>query len=220
MSVIESGPTQAGLIARVQGILLRPKEEWAIIDNEPATVQGLLTYAAILSAIPAILGALAGVLLAMMFHSAFGMMGQLIVAVLKAVLSVVFSVGICFVSALLYDAIAPSVGGTPNRIQSLKAFVYSSTAAWVGSIVLFIPVLGWLIWLAGIGYSCYLLYIGVVKLMKVEPDKAVGAGVVAIVVEWVLFGIAFWIQVMIGIMLVASFAAAAVGAAGMATPHY
>jgi hypothetical protein len=219
MSVIAGGPTQASLIARVQGILLRPQQEWDVIDNEPATVQGLLTYAAILSAIPAVLGLVFGLLFSMFMHSPLGMMGMMISGVVKAVLSVVFAVGLCFVSALIFDAILPSLGGTPNRIQSLKAFVYASTAAWIGSIIAIIPVLGWLVWFAAIIYSCYLLYLGAVKLSKAEPDKAVGVGIVAIVVEWVLFGIVFWIQFMIGLALLAVFAAGAMGAAGMAT-HY
>ncbi len=220
MSVIEGGPTQAGLIARVQGILLRPNEEWDVIDGEAATTQGLLTYAAILSAIPAIIGMLAGLLLSMLFHSALGMVAQVIIAVIKAVVSVAFSVGICFLSAIVFDAVAPSLGVEQNRIKALKAFVYSSTAAWVASLVLFIPVLGWLAWLAGIVYSCYLLYLGAIKLTKAPPEKATGVGAVAILVEVVLFGVAFWIQMMIGFMMLATFAASAVGAAAAFAPHY
>src|SRR5437870_12481426 len=55
MSVVEGGPSSAGLVARVQNILLKPKEEWAVIDKEAATVQGLFTgYAMLLAAIPAV----------------------------------------------------------------------------------------------------------------------------------------------------------------------
>ena len=40
------------LISRVQNILLKPKEEWAVIDAEPATVSGIYTsYVLILAAI-------------------------------------------------------------------------------------------------------------------------------------------------------------------------
>ena len=32
------------LISRVQNILLRPKEEWGVIDAEPATIGGIYTW--------------------------------------------------------------------------------------------------------------------------------------------------------------------------------
>jgi hypothetical protein len=54
MSVVES-PKSAGLIQRVQNILLKPAAEWDVIEAEPATVQGLYVgYICILAAIPAI----------------------------------------------------------------------------------------------------------------------------------------------------------------------
>ena len=43
------------LVARVQAILLKPKEEWVKIKDEPTTVQQLfIPYAVILAAIPAV----------------------------------------------------------------------------------------------------------------------------------------------------------------------
>ena len=41
------------IAARVQGILLKPKDEWVKIKDEPTTIQQLFTsYAVILAAIP------------------------------------------------------------------------------------------------------------------------------------------------------------------------
>ena len=52
MSVM-SGPNSAGLVARVQNILMRPAAEWDVIAAEPATTQGLFTgYACILALAP------------------------------------------------------------------------------------------------------------------------------------------------------------------------
>src|SRR4030042_963604 len=43
------------LVARVQAILLKPKEEWVKIKDEPTTIQQLFVpYAVILAAIPAV----------------------------------------------------------------------------------------------------------------------------------------------------------------------
>src|SRR6185436_16388570 len=57
MSVVDGGPGSAGLVSRIQNLLLNPRAEWEKIDAEPATVQGLFTgYAMILAAIPAVGG--------------------------------------------------------------------------------------------------------------------------------------------------------------------
>ena len=43
------------LVARVQAILLKPKEEWVKIKDEPTTIQQLFVpYVVILAAIPAV----------------------------------------------------------------------------------------------------------------------------------------------------------------------
>ena len=43
-----------GLVDRARDILMKPKDEWAVIDREPATIGGLYTgYVMILAAIPA-----------------------------------------------------------------------------------------------------------------------------------------------------------------------
>ena len=45
------------LVQRVQAILLKPKEEWPVIDAEPATVGSIYTqYLVVLAAIPAVAG--------------------------------------------------------------------------------------------------------------------------------------------------------------------
>ena len=66
MTVVE-GPKSVSLIARVQGILLRPTAEWDVIAGETATIPGLFTgYACILAAIGPIVGALWGLMFAAM----------------------------------------------------------------------------------------------------------------------------------------------------------
>ena len=60
--------SKPGLIGRVMGLALRPKDEWAVIDGEGATVQGLFTgHVMILAAIPAVMGLLASMVMGSMF---------------------------------------------------------------------------------------------------------------------------------------------------------
>ena len=195
MSVVEGGPTTSNLVQRVQNILLKPAAEWAVIDGEPATPQGLMTgYACILAAIPAVAGFLGQFLFT---HS---LIGGAIFAVLGYVLSLVA----VYVESIIINALAPSFGATANPTQALKAAVYANTAAWVAGVANIIPILGGLIALAGFAYSCYLLYLGLGVVMKTPADKSVGYTVVSIVAYIVLFGVAFWITAAVVAMFVAS----------------
>ncbi len=194
MSVVEGGPTTSNLVQRVQNILLKPAAEWAVIDGEPATTQGLMTgYACILAAIPAVAGFLGQFLFT---HS---LIGGAIFAVLGYVLSLVA----VYVESIIINALAPSFGATANPTQALKAAVYANTAAWVAGVANIIPILGGFIVLAGIAYTCYLLYLGLGVVMKAPADKLVGYTVVSILAYIVLFGVAFWITGAVVLMFAA-----------------
>jgi len=200
MSVVEGGPKTAGLVARVQNILTKPKEEWAVIEGEAATTQGLfVNYACILAAIPAVAGFLGGFLLS---HSFVG-------GVVAGALGYGLSLAAVFVESIIINALASSFDATPNPTQALKVAVYSNTAVWVAGAANIIPILGGLVVLAGFVYTCYLLYLGLGSLMKAPEDKAVGYTVVSIIAYIVLFGLAFWVTAMVIAMTIAG---AAIGA--------
>jgi hypothetical protein len=203
MSVVE-GPKSSSLVARVQNILLRPKEEWAVIDAEPATVQGLFSgYAAILAAIPAVAGFLGQFLFT---HSLIG-------GVIFAAMGYVLSLVVVYVESLIINALASSFDGAPNPIQALKAAVYANTALWVAGVANVIPILGGLIVFIGLIYSCYLLYLGLGPLMKTPADKTLGYTAVSIIANFILIGICFWVTFIVIGMFVAG---AALGAGAMA----
>lgn len=208
MSVV-GGSANAGLVARVQNILMKPAAEWDVIDGEPATVGGLYTgYACILAAIPAI---------ASVIGSFFLLHYGALLLVVSLVLSYVLSLVGIFVIALIIDALAPSFGAQKSQIQALKLVVYSYTASWVAGIALIIPVLGGLIALVGWVYTLYILYLGLPKLMKSPADKTVGYFVVSLVVAIVVYGlIAIIAGMIIGMLLVGAVAA---GGAAMSGVH-
>lgn len=195
MSVVEGGPTTTNLMQRVQNILLKPKEEWLVIDGEAATPQGLMTgYACILAAIPAVAG----------FLGQFLILHSLIAGAVFAVLNYVLSLAAVYVLSIIINALASSFDATANPIQALKAAVYANTAAWVAGVATVIPVLGGLVAFAGACYGCYLLYLGIGTLMKAPADKAVGYTVVSIIAYIILVGIAAWITILVVGMMVAS----------------
>jgi hypothetical protein len=171
---------------RVKRILLTPKEEWRVIDTEPATVGSLYTgYIIPLAAIGPIAQAIG--------YSVFGVslpfMGTYRTPIGSAITGAVVTfaltlVGV-FVLALVIDALAPTFNGTRNQIQALKVAAYASTASWLAGIFALVPglrVLG----ILGL-YSLYLLYLGLPVLMKSPAEKALGYTVVVIIAAIVLF---------------------------------
>jgi len=183
------------LVERVKRILLNPRAEWEVIDAEATTPGALYTgYVMPLAAI--------GPVALVIRLSVFGLrvpfggavyrvpIGSLVSStVVRYVLTLV---GV-YVLALIIDGLAPTFGGTPNRIQALKVAAYSSTAAWVAWIFAIVPALS-LLGILGL-YSLYLLYLGLPVLIKAPSEKAVAYTVVVIVAAIVLF---FVIGIVVG----------------------
>lgn len=212
MSVVDGGSAGTGLVARVKGILLTPSAEWEKIEQEPATVGGLFTgYVCILAAIPALAGLIGG--------QVFGLGGfgfsykpSLPAALTMAVMGYVGSLVMTFVLGLVIDALAPSFGAEKNRIQALKVAAYSCTAGWVAGVFQIIPALG-IIAALGALYGCWLLYLGLPKLMKAPADKAAGYAIVTILVAIVA-------AVVIGLVTTAVTGLAGGGLAGMGAARH
>ena len=185
MTAAEQRPATSGLVERVKNILLKPKDEWARIDIEPATVSGLyLGYACILAAIGPVAQLIGGQLFG--YHVLFASFRpSLIGAIVGAVVSYILSLAGVFVLALVIDALAPTFGGTKDRIKAFKVAVYSSTAAWIAAIFGLLPALAALS-IVGL-YGLYLLYLGLPKLMKAPQDKALGYTAVTVVAYVVIF---------------------------------
>ena len=176
------------IIQRVTDILLKPKETWLTIEQEPGDIVSIYTrYLMILAAIPAvatfigfsIIGAgMFGFSYRVPFFSGLGMM----------VVSYVMSLVSVFVLGLVVDALAPTFGGTKNPVNALKLVAYGCTAGFVGGVFSLLPALSMLGVLVGL-YSIYLIYTGVPVLMKCPQEKAPGytaviivSGIVAVVI--------------------------------------
>jgi len=183
------------LIDRVKNLLMTPKTEWAKIDGEPATVQGLFTgYVMLLAAIPAIAMALSlflfvprTVVVVPGVAVATGISVTAIIA--AALIQYVLSLVSVYVMGLIIDALAPSFGSTKDPLKAMKVAAYYPTAAWVAGILLVIPGIGALGALVGAIYSLYLLFIGLPVLMRTPQDKQVTYFVVTLVVAIVVIGI-------------------------------
>ena len=187
----ETVPTATGskgLVDRARDILMKPKEEWAVIDREPATIGGLYTgYVMILAAIPAV-AFLIGMLLFVPRLSipglSFGISTGSIIA--GAVVQYLLALASVYIMALIIDGLAPTFNSQKNQIQAFKVAAYYPTAAWLAGIVLVLPQLAILALVGGI-YSLYLLYQGLPVLMKTPEDKKVPYFVATLVLAIIVF---------------------------------
>ena len=184
-----------GLVDRAKDIILTPKTEWDVIDAEASTVSSIYTsYVMILAAIPAVFTML-GLLFFLPRPSeevaamgrAFGVPVFSTSSIIAgAVVQYVLALVAVYVMGLIIDALAPSFGGTKNPLKAFKVAAYYPTATWVASVLLIIPFLGLLVFIALI-YSLYTLYLGLPKLMRVPQDKAIGYFVVTLILAIVVF---------------------------------
>ena len=175
------------LVARVQAVILKPKEEWVKIKGESTPIAQLfIPYAAILAAIPAIaqfIGyGLIGISVPFVGTYRFG----LGTALFRAIIYYVLILASAYVFGMVINALAASFGSKPSAENAMKLAVYSMTPAWIGGVFYIIPALSILAVLASL-YGLYVLYLGFnTPMMDTPKEKVVGYLVVCIVVVAVL----------------------------------
>lgn len=175
----------SSIVERAKAIILRPKEEWPVIERETTPSGEIFTgYALPLAAIGPVAAFLGGQLFG---FGAFGIsirpsfMGGLSMAVTSYILALL---GL-FVISFVANRIAPSFGGESSSRNAFKLVVYSMTAGWVAGIFGLIPSLAFL-GILGL-YSFYLFYTGAGPLMKVPAEKQVTYTIVTVVAVLVIY---------------------------------
>lgn len=172
----------ASLIERAKNILMRPKEEWAVIAAEPATIGDIYrNYVVILAAIGPIAMAIGLLLMGNgWFHFPVGfVIGQ-------AILSYLLGLAGVYVLALIIEGLAPNFGGVKDRLAAFKLAAYSMTAVWLAGIFAIIPLLG-ILGIIGLIYTLYLLWQGLPVLMKSPADRTSVYGASVIVAYIVVY---------------------------------
>lgn len=171
------------IVSRVQGIILKPKEEWIAIKDESTSVSHLFTsYAMRLAAIPALSQFIGLTIFGRhipfrgMVRYGFG------TAFFYAIFSYIATLITVYVLGIVINALASSFDSKQNQVNAMKLSVYSMTAVWVAGFVHLLPVLGVLAWV-GLLYSLYLLYLGFsAELMETPKDKVLPYFLVSLVV--------------------------------------
>lgn len=157
------------LLARIRNIIADPRSEWPLIAVEPGDPMRLFVgYVAVLAAIPAICGFIGSSLIGVSV-SVGRLHDPLLLGLLRAVISYLFSFVIVYLTALAIDVMAPLFQTQRNFANALKLAVYSFTPVWLVGIVLMIPGLRFLS-ILGL-YAIRLLWTGLPPLMGAPRPK-------------------------------------------------
>jgi hypothetical protein len=151
------------LVHRVKAILLTPRAEWKVIEQEHDTLFDLLlTYVALLAAIPEVAHVIG--------QSLIGGYAPIVPNLVRAVTVYLVTFAMVYIIAGVIDLLAPRFGAEKNFANAVKLSAYSHTPLWLARIFLIIPGLNFLLILGLYGF--YLLWVGLPMLMKVPEDKA------------------------------------------------
>ena len=158
-------------IRRIKNLILSPKKEWSVIENETRSAKNLILYYA------APLAGLATVAWIIKM-SLFGVIVPSTGAIARTPLATTIYLGagyllVALVMVLLLSFIINSLAGLfgaqKNQAKALKVAAYSMTAAWLGGILQPLPWIGSTLAIFGIFFSIYLLYLGLKNVMQVAP---------------------------------------------------
>jgi hypothetical protein len=175
------------IVNRVKNILLNPAAEWEVIAEEKATTAGLFTsYVLPLAAISAVIG----IVSALLFGAAMAaLMGGAAAAAVSHVTTVIIGISgfvlsmvLVYAMAYIVSALAGSFGGVSDPVQGAKLIFYSGTPVWVAGFLAIIPLVGGLLGLAGLGYACFLIAIGLKPIMGIPQEKTAGMTIVTLLV--------------------------------------
>jgi hypothetical protein len=193
------------LIDRVKNILITPKTEWDVIDNETANPQSLLMgYVLPL----AIISAVGPLLTGFLFPGIFGLTFFLVTALIAFVSTVLGY----YISVYIVDLLAPSFGSEKDLNKSAQLVAYSGTPSYVAGLLGFIPVLGGLLKFAAWIYSVYIMYLGIGPLKKTPEDKKV---IYLLVAFLVMIGVTIIITAILGGILFAAIGFGGIRSMGM-----
>jgi hypothetical protein len=174
------------LVDRVKNICLTPATEWQVIAGEQASAGTLIPgYVVPLAGISAVAGLIGGSLVGTTLPFVGTFRVPIAMGLAAAVVTFVMAIVSVFIISLIINALAPTFGAEKNSEQALKVAVYSFTPAWVAGVLQILPMLGILVLLASL-YSLYILYLGLPRLMKCPPEKAIGYTAVVVICAIVL----------------------------------
>ncbi len=164
------------LVDRAKNIILKPKDEWNVIDQEDTSVTTLIvTYLFPLALIPAIAAFIGYGVIGVAFFGPVLSWG-----IKQAIISFISTMVGVYISAMIIDILAPNFGSTKDFRKTMQLVVYAYTPVMLAGAFQAIPVLG-ILGIVGL-YGLYLLYVGIKPMMKTPDDKVTVYFVVSLLV--------------------------------------
>ena len=178
------------IVERIQGILLKPEQEWQTISGETTAIPELYqTYIIMLAAIGPVASVIGMSIVGIRLPFAGSYRIPMTSSIASAVTHYILTLVGVYVLALIIDALAPNFSGEKNMNQAFKVAAYSYTPGWLVGIFAIIPALS-ILGILGL-YGLYLLYLGLPVLMKSPQEKSLGytgAIIVAAIIIFVVIG--------------------------------
>lgn len=172
------------LVDRAKNIILKPKDEWTLIDQEDTSVFTLyISYLLPLALITTIAVFLRwGVFGASIIGPVFSL------GIKWAIINFTSIILCSVISTIIINELAPSFGSTKDFRKAAQLVIYAYTPMLLAGVFQAIPALG-ILSIVGL-YSIYLLYIGFKPLMKTPEDKLMIYFIVSFLVSVAVYAIA------------------------------
>jgi len=175
------------IVERAKGIILKPKDEWTIIDQESTSISVLFTnYFLPLALIPAVAAFIGYGVIGISF---FG--PSLNWGIKQAIVTFVTTILGVYISAYIINTLAPNFGSTNDFRKAIQLVIYSYTPVMLAGAFQAIPILS-VFGIIGL-YGLYLLYVGIKPMMKTPDDKVTIYFVVSLLIMIAVYFILFTI---------------------------
>lgn len=176
------------LLVRVLNILIRPRDEWRAIRDEPKTYSAVIFhYIAILAVIPPATAVIDGIVfgsLAVKKSSLFFLSYLLLPNVLWYGISIINVV----ITGAIITAVVRASESRWSSLEGLKIAAYSFTPLFMAGVLAFVPGMNWIVYVA-ILYSVYLLFLGIMGLAVTGKKQAIGYTIAVFFATSVILGI-------------------------------
>jgi hypothetical protein len=177
------------MINRIINILTKPKEEWNIISNEKITQRDIfLKYSCYLAFIPAVSRIIELSFVGIptnYFGIIFNKKYNLIGSISYALSGYFLSLGAVYLASKISVIPAKFFNISPDFLNSLKVVSFSLTPFWLCGVFLIYAPLNFLFLLSL--YGCFLMYLGLKRVINVPKDSILIFLMVNIIVLFVLF---------------------------------
>ena len=161
------------LLNHIWGLYAHPMEEWKTIDARHESLSHSFTHLLFVALLPCLAAYYSSV------HVGWSIGARESISLTQSsgvMLAVAMYVGIlaaAFALAYLVFWMAKTFGADPSFTQSLELAAYTATPVIMSGVAALYPELWFvsLVFLAGVGYSVYLLYAGIPVLMHIPEER-------------------------------------------------